>query len=701
MDDCAFEAFVTNLGKYNEGQLVGEWVKFPTTAEEMQEVFKRIGINAEYEEIFITDYDVDSPRLYEKLGEYENLDTLNYLASRIQELSASEREQYDAILESGASFPGDREVEGYINLTYNLDKFDILPDVHDESDLGNYWVNESGAYDTKSMGTLANYIDYEAFGRDIQLDEGGYFSDAGYIRDTGEDWELEFDGSLDSIPEEYRLSGVEPELEITQDTLIKAMEAAGYHYDELESTEGQLRFIGREGNVMKMDSWRDTAAWLNGVVFEDPEQSGSVESILHPEHMATESGKEPEIAVLVVEPMKEPYVKNISSELESLQHEVSGDIEVVYPFADPVGLICNDEGKLNGMELNRAMRMEDGQIYDIMAGKFLVVGLTEDSFRSLTEDEISKFTALYRQPEIFAQLNGEIVAIPVEPRVEPERSAENTYELFQLKDAPETREYRFESMEHLKRRGLELNPDLYEKVYAGNLGVSDTLDSIYERFNLQHPDDFRGHPLSVSDVIVLHENGKDTAHFVDSFGFTEIPEFLNHDMALVDEKTSGLAVEGHMGTWHTIDQVQVDGKDYFLMEHDTYGDEAAGVIVDENGKLMAEDIFNGFDEEALEAIREVVAEQAAEVTTPDIPMDAGAKDQKQRNHLAKVEEMVEDDYGMIDGIINNGSKATEEDRATDKKPSVMEKLQEKKAAVQEADRTTPEIKSKAKEPDLS
>ena len=88
MGDCAFEAFVTNLGKYNEGQLVGEWVKFPTTVEEMQEVFKRIGINAEYEEIFITDYDVDIPHLYEKLGEYENLDTLNYLASRIQELSA-------------------------------------------------------------------------------------------------------------------------------------------------------------------------------------------------------------------------------------------------------------------------------------------------------------------------------------------------------------------------------------------------------------------------------------------------------------------------------------------------------------------------------------------------------------------------------------------------------------------------------------
>ncbi len=73
MDDCVFEAYVTNLGKYNEGALVGEWVKFPTTPEEMQEVFKRIGINAQYEEYFITDYDMDIHGLYDQLGEYESL----------------------------------------------------------------------------------------------------------------------------------------------------------------------------------------------------------------------------------------------------------------------------------------------------------------------------------------------------------------------------------------------------------------------------------------------------------------------------------------------------------------------------------------------------------------------------------------------------------------------------------------------------
>lgn len=90
--DCPFEAFITNLGKYNEGELVGEWVKFPTTSEELQKVFERIGIGSKddfgnpYEEWFISDYDCYVDGLYEKLGEYENLDELNYLASKLDEL---------------------------------------------------------------------------------------------------------------------------------------------------------------------------------------------------------------------------------------------------------------------------------------------------------------------------------------------------------------------------------------------------------------------------------------------------------------------------------------------------------------------------------------------------------------------------------------------------------------------------------------
>ena len=80
--DCAFEAFITNLGKYNEGELVGEWVKFPITNDEMQEVFKRIGIGRRYEEWFISDYEFHIPNLYDLCGEYESLSELNYLAGK-------------------------------------------------------------------------------------------------------------------------------------------------------------------------------------------------------------------------------------------------------------------------------------------------------------------------------------------------------------------------------------------------------------------------------------------------------------------------------------------------------------------------------------------------------------------------------------------------------------------------------------------
>ncbi len=84
--------------------------------------------------------------------------------------------------------------------------------------------------------------------------------------------------------------------------------------------------------------------------------------------------------VLVVEPMKKPYIKDINSGLSSLQHEVGGYIEATYPYEDLVGLICNEEGKLDGLPLNRAIYNENGEMVDIIAGTFLIVGLSEDNF---------------------------------------------------------------------------------------------------------------------------------------------------------------------------------------------------------------------------------------------------------------------------------------------------------------------------------
>ena len=125
--------------------------------------------------------------------------------------------------------------------------------------------------------------------------------------------------------------------------------------------------------------------------------------------------------VLVVEPEKEPYVKEISSGLSSLQKEVGGFIEAVYPFEDPVAIICNEEGKLEGLPLNRALRDEDGHVYDIIAGTFLIAGLSEDNFCSLDDAQVEKFSAMYKSPELFMRFGSRTLVIPAEERAMPDK----------------------------------------------------------------------------------------------------------------------------------------------------------------------------------------------------------------------------------------------------------------------------------------
>ena len=115
--------------------------------------------------------------------------------------------------------------------------------------------------------------------------------------------------------------------------------------------------------------------------------------------------------VLVVEPGRAPYVKEIDSGLKSLQSEVGGWIEAVYPFEEEVALICNEEGKLCGLPLNRALVNEDGEIYDIIAGTFLVAGLGAEDFCSLSNEYIKKFSDRFKAPEKFAEIDGELVVI--------------------------------------------------------------------------------------------------------------------------------------------------------------------------------------------------------------------------------------------------------------------------------------------------
>ena len=117
--------------------------------------------------------------------------------------------------------------------------------------------------------------------------------------------------------------------------------------------------------------------------------------------------------VLMVEPGKAPYEMQIGDDLRSMQAVVGGYIQAVYPFEQPVALVCRESGKLDGLTLNRALRDADGDIYDIVAGNFFIVGLGQNDFTDLPHDLAEQFAEQFRQPEMFVREDGKIVAAPM------------------------------------------------------------------------------------------------------------------------------------------------------------------------------------------------------------------------------------------------------------------------------------------------
>lgn len=160
--------YLTNLGKYNEGELVGEWVQLPISDEELQEVFKRIGVNEEYEEYFITDYECD----FYEIGEYESISTLNEMAEKFDDLD-EEQEQVVKVLMSECGYDLDDAIEKAESGDYR-----IYTDCNDMTDVA-YAVVEECDYLRNVPENVARYFDYEAFGRDLGIEGSFHFLDNG------------------------------------------------------------------------------------------------------------------------------------------------------------------------------------------------------------------------------------------------------------------------------------------------------------------------------------------------------------------------------------------------------------------------------------------------------------------------------------------------------------------------------------------
>lgn len=298
--------------------------------------------------------------------------------------------------------------------------------------------------------------------------------------------------------------------------------------------------------------------------------------------------------------------------------------------------------------------------------------------------------------------------------------SEKQFGIYQITERDPEHNYRFMGLDYVQKKGMTVSRADYDLIYAAPLTDKDTLDGIYERFNIQRPADFTGHSLSVSDVVVLNDGSTVKAYYVDSIGFAKLPEFfkernmdlqkenlLNEELqeieifdkpglfsngrlrdedvpeglyrydlrgsdydpgqpitvektvvvnhaasvlmaeeldlgaegrlelgeeglnftgaeltvrefmeeqqqknnALIHGDSDHITVEGHIGTWYAIDETEIGGEKFFLLEHEEHGDMAACVAVNEQGKLVAEDLWNGFDEDFQEAVQKYFSEK--------------------------------------------------------------------------------------------
>ena len=160
---------------------------------------------------------------------------------------------------------------------------------------------------------------------------------------------------------------------------------------------------------------------------------------------------------------------------------------------------------------------------------FLQAYLPQENGRAKIGD-VLYIGSLAKCRELMGGLNaGELTQGEVKELYAKAQEAEadkDTFSIYQLKQGDETRDFRFEPYDRLQAAGNVVDKTNYELVYSAELTPGTSLEDIYTRFNIDHPKDFKGHSLSVSDVVVLHQNGQDTAHYVDSFGYKDVPEFL-------------------------------------------------------------------------------------------------------------------------------------------------------------------------------
>ena len=276
---------------------------------------------------------------------------------------------------------------------------------------------------------------------------------------------------------------------------------------------------------------------------------------------------------------------------------------VAYTVCQHYGLDTSDYsfGYVAGWSSGRELSELKSSLETIRSAAAEIINSIDETLAELSKAQDKEQTAGQEQPG----------------KEENAEQDKDTFSIYQLKHGDETRDLRFEPYDRLQATGNSVDKANYELVYSAELTPGTSLEDIYTRFNIDHPKDFKGHSLSVSDVVVLHQNGQDAAHYVDSFGYKSVPEFLQEQKQLTpDELETGETIKTPRGTFYVTDMSREQ------MEAAGYGFHHQS----DDGKYLI--MGNGTRAFAIAA-------------------------EQRENPLKAAEQTTEQNENMIDGIINN------------------------------------------------
>ena len=740
-----FSILLGNHSRLEAGQTDGAWLPMPATTEQLHEAMRNIGVTADNpQDLFVGGFanteqcPFDVPLSVIQSG---SIDELNYLGKLLEMQRDEDKAKFAAAVTLG-EYAGN--LKDLINLAQNLDCYWIYPTVQNEEDYGYYLIDELDELELPEEAK--RYFMYEEYGRDAAINDGGRFTEQGYIynnKNTFSEW---YNGRESDIPKEYRImSYPQPERgeteradfdaaatmppaadpqqprpvvpivltaekpadkvkEITDrleqgvqaifdsdrykefltamskfhdyslnNTILIAMQGGnlvkGFRQWEKEfdrhvksgekgikifapapykvkklvdkiDPETRTPILDREGKTVKEEKEITVPAFKVVTVFDISQTEGkefpdlSVKPLLADVEQyedffaALEKASPVPIAFEQITNGANGYfsltdkriaIKEGVSELQAVKTAIH---EIAHAKLHDVDLNAPPEEQ---NRVDRHTREVQAESVAYTVCQHFGLDTSDYSFgyvagwssgKEMTELKASLETIQATAKELINEIEGHFTELQQKRQAEQEQG--DTFSIYQLKRGDETRDLRFEPYDRLQAAGQAVDRANYELIYTAPLAPDTSLEDIYTRFNIDHPADFKGHSLSVSDVVVLHQYGQDTAHYVDSFGYKEVPEFFKEqEKALIpDDLETGETVKTPRGTFYVtaMSREQMEAAGYGLHHQ---SDDGKYLIMGNGTRAFA-----------------IFAEQP-------------------ENYLKAAEQTTEQNYNMIDGQINN------------------------------------------------